>query len=195
MNLPPLLLKDLVSITAGHSFRGKIKNTPGSGITVVQLRDVSPESGITWETCQETELVKANSGYWLEKDDILIVARGKHFYATLITQIELKAVASLHFYILRIKNKMITSEFLTWFINQKPAQSYFTKQAEGSRTLSIKKESLSNLLIPIPDLAVQSNISNLNRTINEEQTLFNKMIQSNISILSSIAEDLVHQKS
>jgi len=194
MKLTKTKIKELALISAGHSFRGKIKDIPGSGIRVLQLRDVSLESEIRWSDCQETKLVKPNSGNWLKNDDILIVARGSHFFAKKISGIDnMKVVASPYFYIVRLINNEVTPSFLTWFINQTTAQDYFSSKANGTKSKNIRREVVEQLQIPIPNMSTQNSICALDQKFKNEKELLMKKIKKNQTLLSEIADNLVYE--
>ena len=49
-------LCEITNITSGHPFRGSIPEKSGSGIRVVQLKDISKSGHIDWEGSIEADL-------------------------------------------------------------------------------------------------------------------------------------------
>lgn len=76
-------LKHLANISAGHPFRGKIPESPRSGIVVVQMKDASVQGFVNWDDCIETEPTGRRDDC-LQIGDILVAARGSRNYAVLI---------------------------------------------------------------------------------------------------------------
>ena len=72
-----LNLTNVVTLSAGRHFRGKIPEKPGSGIYAIQMKDVSPEDGVCWESVIETELISKKQPDWLAPGDILFVYVGQ----------------------------------------------------------------------------------------------------------------------
>jgi len=129
-------IKQIATISAGYPFRGKIPEVEGSAVVAVQMKDVSLTEGIHWSDCLETQLSGKRKPDYLTTGDILIAARGSHNYAVQVdqslTSTRKQAVASPHFFVIRLKKKDILPEFMVWLLNQTPAQRYFEQNAEGT---------------------------------------------------------------
>jgi hypothetical protein len=186
-------LKHLGSISAGHPFRGKIPESPGSGILAVQMKDASESLRINWATCVETEpLGRRDDG--LQVGDILIAARGNHNYAVLIddslTATGRQALAAPQFFILRITTTLILPEYLCWFINQPPCQRYFELNAEGTHTKALKRNALEETPIVVPSLSKQHAIIGLANTLQQELQLIEQLRRNGEHLLATIARQL-----
>ena len=189
-----MILSEISTISAGHPFRGKIPEAPGSGIYAVQMKDVSVVQGINWVGCIETEPV-GRSAAWLEQGDILVAARGNHNYAVLVSEPPVAAVAAPHFFVVRAKEAALMPEFLVWLLNQRQCQRYFEQNAEGSVTKSIRRSVLEATPIAIPPLERQKAVMQLVSTLREEQRVLYSLVQSNEALLGSIAADLINEYS
>lgn len=187
-------LAKVATILSGHPFRGKIPEKIGGGTRVVQMKDTSIESGVSWSGVVETELAGKKQPVWLMQGDILFAARGSNNYAVLISESEPRAVAAPQFYILRIKSNSLLPEFLAWQLNQKPLQNYFERSAEGSRTKSVKRSVLADTCITLPPLEKQQQILALHKTILHEKSLYSELIKNGERLMNSIASQLVAAK-
>jgi len=187
-------LKDLVSIKAGYPIRGKIERVDGSGIRAVRLKDASLDDGVNWDDCIETQLTGRVEPQWLQQDDVLFAAHGSHNTATFIGDSfknkAFKAVATPMFFVLRATNDLVSPEYLAWYINSHPSQRYFEKNAEGSRTKSVRRQALEELEIPVPELEKQLKIVALVKNLHEQQRCLNNLIERNQATLNAIAFDL-----
>ncbi len=184
-------LANLATISAGHPFRGKIPEKSGSGIRAVQMKDISIEEGVCWDSVVETELSGKKQPDWLMKGDILFAARGARNYAVLIDQVAGKAVSAPHFYILRVNEQSLLPEFLVWQLNQKPLQNYFDRAAQGSFTKSIKRSILEGAETTVPPLDNQKQIVGLHTTLLQEKRLYAQLSINADKLMNSIASKLV----
>ena len=189
-----MILSEISTISAGHPFRGKIPEAPGSGIYAVQMKDVSVAQGINWVGCIETEPM-GRSAAWLEQGDILVAARGNHNYAVLVADAPPAAVAAPHFFVVRTKGHALLPEFLAWLLNQRQCQRYFDQNAEGSVTKSIRRSVLEATPIAIPPLEKQHVVMQLVSTLKREQQVLHLLVHRNEALLGSIAADLINEYS
>lgn len=191
-------LASLVSIKAGYPMRGRIEQVKGTGVHAVRLKDVSLQGGIDWDACIETELKGRNTPQWLEPNDVLFAAHGSHNTATFIKDSfkdrSFKAVATPMFFVLRVlegaSRSKVLPEYLAWFINAAPSQRYFEKNAEGSRTKSVRRQVLEGLEIAMPAKEQQQKIIALAKNLNEQQTYLQQLVECNEKTLNAIAQDL-----
>ncbi len=151
-----MILKEVVTISAGYPFRGKIPEKRG-GVRAVQMRDVSTKEGIMWPQCIETELTGKKEPDWLSFGDILFAARGSNNYAAVVDShaLSLKAVAAPQFFVIRSLCDDLLPEYLAWLLNQEPCQRHFQREAEGSVTKSIRRSVLEATPIALPSLERQ----------------------------------------
>jgi len=183
----------VVSISAGHPFRNKIPEVIGSGIRVVQMRDVTVDSGINWETCVETSVPGKRKPDWLKFGDILFVARGNHNFAVLVDHQDsnFQSVVAPHFFLLQRNDELVWPAFIVWFLNQQPSQSYFQRESEGSQGKSIRRSVLESTPIVVPDLIRQKQIVKMDKVLRREKFLLGELISNGELLMNAIAADLV----
>lgn len=190
-------LSDIASVKPGYPFRGKIEELKDSNVCVVQMKDVSPYGDINWSSCTPTALPGKKSPPSLGIGDILVAARGSHNYAVEIAEEGFPYNTELHaapqFYVLKIKPPNVDPSFLTWQLNQAPCQRYLQKNAEGTLTKSIRRNILENTPIAVPEMAIQTAISNLARTIKQEQQVMIEILDKNQTLMDAIAGDLLNK--
>ncbi len=189
-----LKLANVVTLSSGHPFRGKIPEKPGSGIYAIQMKDVSPEGGVCWSSVIETELIGKKQPDWLAPGDILFVARGSFNYAVLIEEMDKQVICSPHFYILRVTDPSLLPAFLAWQLNQRPLQKYFDSAAEGSVTKSIRRSILEQTEITLPPIGTQNKILELHKTILQEKKLYVELISNADKLMHALASDLMAGK-
>ncbi|MYH69825.1 MAG: restriction endonuclease subunit S [Gammaproteobacteria bacterium] len=188
-------LRQIADINAGYPFRGKIPVVPGSGVVAVQMKDITTQKEILWENCTHTELTAKREPYYLQPGDILVAARGNHYYAVIIRDEILQAgfqtVAAPHFFMIRVRSNNIIPEYLAWFLNQRACQGYLEQNAEGTLTKSIRRSVLEDVTVVMPDLAKQRSIINLANILGQEKKIVEGMLRNSERLMNIIANDLL----
>lgn len=125
----------------------------------------------------------------LQNDDILFVAKGFRFFATIYKKEFGDAIASSIFFILRVDKSKIIPEYLVSVLNLPKNLMYFQQSASGSSIPSIRKSELADFtfnLIPIAEQLKVVEIQKLylkdiditNNIIKEKQKLFQTTIST-----------------
>jgi len=109
----------------------------------------------------------------LEQGDVLFAAKGSKNFAT---HFDLKgmaaaAAASTSFFVIRIFDKNLLPEYLTWYLNHEKTQQYLKAFARGSAIASISKSVLGDLKLSVPSLEIQNTILRIHSLRIEEKQL------------------------
>lgn len=185
-------LKQVAEIAAGYPFRGSIPEVENGSTCVIQMKDLNSNGGIAWDKVIRTNLEGKKAPALLLPGDLIFVSRGDRFFAECLSDLPGPAVCSPHFFWLRVKDaKKIIPEFLSWQINQQPAQRYFAQSAEGSSQQSIRRGVLEELPLTIPDLERQKKLVALATLARYEKIIFENMISNRERELQAIAQALL----
>ena len=186
-------LNEIARINAGHPFRGRIQEKPGTGVFAVQMKNISTNQSVDWISCTETTLAGKREPDWLTPGDVLFAARGNNNYAVLIDEsmASIRAVAAPHFFVLRRKTRQLLPGFLAWLLNRPPSQHYFRREAEGTLTKSIRRSVLAATPVVLPPLDKQQTIIHLANTLNKKQQLMEQLIHNGETLMNGIANDLL----
>jgi len=189
-------LSDLAHVSAGYSFRGKIVDEIGGVAKAIQMRDVSKDKGINWQTVVNTNVplktISSNDSSCLRSGDIIFTARGNNNFAYEITTCPSKTVLSPHIFKIRIKDTSVVSPtFLSWQINQKTAQIYFTKNTEGSAIVGIRRSVLDNLSIFLPPIEEQQRLTEMIHCWEKERDILNALQENHQNMMDAIANKLL----
>ena len=171
-------LKNLTGIISGYPFRKKIQTSRSGNFFIIQMEDINKDHTLNTAALSKTNLENVKSKYLLNKGDILFTPKGYNNFATLIDSPLTNTIPIAHFYIIRIKKeklKTLTPSYLTWYINQKPAQTFFKNYAAGTNIPSINKKHLNELVIEIPPLKLQNQITKIYRLSLKEQKLLKEI--------------------
>ncbi|MDP4573853.1 restriction endonuclease subunit S [Qipengyuania sp. G39] len=185
------ILSNVALISAGYPFRGKIDDLAAGEVSVIQMRNVDPNTGIDWSELSRVELPRASTKAMLQRRDVILSTRGGRFYPYHIGGFEGEAVCSPHFFVLRVTTDAILPQFLAWQMRQKPAQDYFAAGATGSYILNLKREVVENLPIALPPLEQQRKIVELDAAMQNERAILTQLINNRSTEMSAIARQLL----
>ena len=184
-------LGDLAHIRAGHSFRGAVEAVPEGAVAVVQMKDILPAGGVDWSSAVRTELVGRKEPDWLGGGDLLFVSRGSRYFAVCVDSPPAPAVCGPHLFHLTVKaRELLMPEFLAWEVGQGPVQRQLQQAASGSLQLSVTRQALEALEIPLPSLATQRVVTDLAAAAARERAVLTALIQNRELQLEALASAL-----
>lgn len=184
-------LSDLMKVQSGYPFRGSIIESSNGDTLAVQMKNLDPETGVDWSGVTRTSLTGRKQPDWLQRGDILFVAKGDSFYAALVDEPPSPAVCSPHIFHLQVKMPdSVMSSFLVWQMNQPPFQRQLEMVAEGTSQLSIRRPVLEALRLSIPSIADQRRIVALVDLAHQEHKALNQLICNRKQQLNALADNL-----
>jgi hypothetical protein len=187
---PAEILKQVVDITPGYPFRGRIEEDTTADTCAIQMKDVTGDFKVNWETVVHATPEGNRPPDWLEPGDIIFIAKGNNNFAIYLDQIPQKAVCSPHFFHLRPKRSDVIQEYVAWLINQIPGQDYFRRTREGSGTLSVRRVILEQMPLPVPSVDIQEKIIKLDQVLRKEKGIFLDLLQNRQLMIDSLAHKI-----
>lgn len=189
-------LGDLAHIRAGHPFRGAVEAAHEGGVAVAQMKDILPGGGVDWSSVVRTELVGRKEPDWLKGGDLLFVSRGSRYFAVCIELPPAPAVCGPHLFHLTVKaRELLMPEFLAWVVGQGPVQRQLLQAASGSLQLSVTRQALEALEIPLPPLATQRAVTDLAAAAARERAVLTALIKNRELQLEALASALASGQS
>lgn len=189
-----MLLGDIAKLSAGYPFRGKIPELKDSGVFCIQMKDIPSYGELNWTNLTEVRLTGKRPPNLLTKGDIIFNARGNINKAYHLDNKPMNdTVCAPYFFILRIKPAyigVVFSGFIAWQINQQPAQNYFSREAEGSVTKSIRRTVLEKMPIVIPDIQQQKTIIALEQSLTKEKLTYQKLLDNSQKIMNKLTAEI-----
>lgn len=166
-------LGNLFVILSGYAFRTAIESELEGNLCILQARDIRPNEPVSDLSCLlRVSLDLRSRQALLQEDDVILVNRGigaGGFKATLYKGHADKVIASSSLLILRAKNDQLVPEYLSNLFNSELGQNMLARIATGSSIQTLLRRDLSELEIPLPDLATQNLIINLFNNIRTQQ--------------------------
>ncbi len=188
------LLSQIAEVRPGFPFRSSIIEDVAGDALVVQLKDVSRESGPDWTTLTRTRLSGRRPFPFLQDGDILLPIRGGNYFAVHLAAVPEPAVAGLHFFVLRADKKHILPAFLAWQLNYGPAQEYFKQVQAGSVQLGLRRTDVEQAPVAVPPFEQQARFAALAANIRRQQDIFRQQIANADRLLHGLAASLHGQK-
>lgn len=183
-----LRLGELALIRAGHPFRGAVEAVDGGSVPVAQMKDIVPGLGVDWSSTVRTELVGRKEPDWLRAGDLLFVSRGSRYFAVCVDQPPGPAVCGPHLFHLTVKAPdLLMPAFLAWVVGQGPVQRQLQQAASGSLQLSVTRQALEALEIPVPPVATQRVVADLATAAARERAVLTALIQNREQQLEALA--------
>ncbi len=161
---------------SGYSFREKIEPDSQGTIGILQMKDILKDySGFDFNNLDKVSDFVFKDKFYLKKGDVLFVSKGTNNYAISIDLVDMRIVPSATFFVIRVDEKIILSDYLVWYMNQVYAQSYFTEKKAGTYVPNLKKQDILGLPIILPSLEKQNAIARTSKLINREIILLDKI--------------------
>ncbi|GJM35123.1 MAG: hypothetical protein DHS20C18_41240 [Saprospiraceae bacterium] len=113
----------------------------------------------------------------LVHNDLLLIAKGKYNQLCIYKEDFGPAVASSVFFVIRLQSEKILPEFLMWYFNSRRIQLKLTRKNKGTSIPSIAKSVVTEMEIPVPELATQQKILDIHQLWSREQQLARQLLQ------------------
>jgi hypothetical protein len=170
-------LRDVAKITTGYPFREKVLPEVGGDVTVVQIKDIDADAGLTLDrTLQLHGQDGRYDRHLLERGDVLFQSRGSRHPVALV-DVPIRAIAALGLHVLRPDQERVKPEYLVWYLNHPNAQAKFKDTARGSSVQFVSKGDLEEFKVPIPTLAIQEKIVATIRLCDHERKLSAQLVR------------------
>ncbi|MFT6664715.1 MAG: hypothetical protein ACJA05_001563 [Porticoccus sp.] len=186
-------LKRIADIRAGYTYRETPKPMPGSGILMLQIRDMRDSQIIDIEALQEIKW-EGKQSQVLKQGEVVIAARGIHNTAALlqVNKTDKKVIPSNQLLVLTPR-KNILPEYLCWVLNYPKTQQQLDEMRTGTNIPSINKKHLEELSIPLPEMEVQKQIIRLYQLRQKEKALVETLEINRDTLINGIYQKLLKE--
>lgn len=137
---------------------------------------------------QEDEKTLSNI---LKNDDVLFVAKGFRFFATLYKEEFGKAVASSIFFIIRVDKSKIIPGYLVSVLNLPKNLLHFHQSGAGSSIPSIRKNELADFVINLIPFEQQQQIVNLQELYLKDIALTENLIMEKKKLFQTTISTII----
>lgn len=129
----------------------------------------------------------------LQAGDILLAGKGYRLFAWQYEGTPSPAVASTLFFVIKVKDlTRVLPDYLTTFLNLPQTQTYLRQLGAGTSIPSIRKNELSDLSVPLPALAIQRRVAQIQALHERETKLLNDLITQKQLLVENLITRLIH---
>jgi len=172
-------LREIAQVLSGVYMKGN----PTGEIAYLQVKDLlmlSPET-----TASRIEYTPKLDYYMLKKGDLLFAGKGTTYLCKEFN-LDILAVPSTTLYIIRLQSKIISPEYLCWFLNHPSVVAAVKTVQAGTGTPLIHKPAIENLEIIIPDQKTQQLIVELSTLQEREKEIIEAIAEKRMQITNQI---------
>jgi hypothetical protein len=179
-------LGSAAALAGGYPFRGAVRSEPGGDVAVVQLQEASQADGEPHPSVPRmSNRDHKYDRHLLNPGDVLIQARG-HRNPAAVVRLGAPAISAPGLHVLRPHTDRLTSSYLVWCLNHPKTQAAIASVAQGTHAPFISKQALSSLLIPVPPLAVQQRIAEVDGLRGHERLLVAQLEAAQDSLVNGV---------
>lgn len=190
-----LQLNEIVDIISGMAFSSRDADPKGS-IPVINASTIIAGSILSdFSKLPKISELPMRSPAVVRDNDLLMVSRsvpGNPFKTSLI-KTDAPIVATSSLYIIRVKDKSISPEYLNYFLNSKQFQQEVIENARGSTIAHISRRILEEIQISLPDNERQRSIVELNKNIQDQNKINSRKKELQEEIIQATFTNLYHQ--
>jgi restriction endonuclease S subunit len=183
-------LKDIANIRSGYTFRGKAQAKRGSGIHMLQIRDLKDNFEIESRELLEIDWSGNNRMPTIEHHEIAIIARGSTNNAALMKG-DSKVIPSNQLLIVTIKSEQVIPAYVCWWLNRPTTQNKLAELHVGTSIPSLSKKELLGLDIFLPDTRTQQQVIRLSQLQLQEKALYERLLKNREIMLEGLFQQLL----
>ncbi len=180
-------LKDMSDIYSGYIARGRIEASAQGSHYLLQAKNVNADR-LTYET---DGLIRFNpamsrNDQLLEKGDLLFMARGENNFTVQLEELPEPVLAAACFFIVRLSGAEILPGYLSWYMNQAPVGHYLIQNSgRGVHMPVVRRAVLENVEVPVPPMALQIQIADMNMLVLKEMNLLRQLCQKRGAMMTA----------
>ena len=170
-------LSDVASIEQGHLFRKGIRNLPMGHIFLIQPQNVTPVKRVVLDELHKVRESDVKRSSIVGPGDVIIKTKTSVPLSFMIMDPNAKYAVTDHFMIIRINDNSVDPKYLNWYLNSNRTRSYLQRMMSGTSVPFLRKTTLMDMDIPVPDLKIQMRIFELDDLLIRETDLTHKVLE------------------
>lgn len=179
-------LGEVARVSTGYPFRRKVEAEEGGDIVLIQIKDVDSTEGVSEAG---TIVLRSEDGKYekhlLQEGDLLFQSRGSRHPVAVVAG-GVRGIAATGLHVIRPDVQRVRSHYLAWWLNHPQSQAKLTRDlARGTYIPFISAGDLVAFQVPLPPLAVQARIVEVDRLQRFEQKLGAQLKQLNQQLVDA----------
>ena len=180
-----IVLIKIADVQSGYSFRSKLELQQSGNIAVIQMKDLTSANRVCCDALAKIDMEMPKGHHLVKPGDLIFRSRGLTTNSAILAEDPGVAVLAAPLLLIRVTSGRVIPEYINWYINQLPAQSYLTSCAEGTALKMISKQSLEQLEVQLPPLDKQRFIVELSRLAEDEQRILKELAEKRRHYISA----------
>lgn len=170
-----MFLADVAQISSGFLYLEEKKASQEQDtLYFIQPKDID-RGKVKWGQLSPVAATARNKSDILSEGDILLRAKGVPHTAVLLDKPSKDVLAGSQFFVVKPKQDIVTPEYMTWYINQKPTQDYLNQMSQGTNIKQLRKNMISYLPLEIPPIVIQKKVVHLYNLAQQEKGLVTRI--------------------
>lgn len=167
-------LKEIAKVQMGYTFRTGLVSDKGD-TKVIQMKDIQDNDTVNCASLTGVAMKSVKEQHLVHDQDLVFRSRGQLPTSAIITNPPPKTIVSAPLLRIRVDDRdVIRPAYLNWFMNQRDAQRYFLSRSRGTAMLMVSRNTVAELEVKIPPVAVQDTIIEVAALEDREQQILNE---------------------
>jgi len=185
-------LSDIAEIKTGLVIsRKKAELDPMKTYKMLTLKSFEDDGWINIEALDDFDSSEILSEQYLTQTNDVVIRLSSPNTAVYITEEETEMVIPSLFIAIRVKSNKVIPAFLAIYLNAQNSKKRLNQVATGSALSIIKTSTLKELEIQLPTIEHQKKVVELNKLIQREKQLLNKLMQEKGNMYNAIIDQVI----
>lgn len=184
------LLGQIAQIQVGYSFRTGIEPSDAGKVHVVQMKDVA-QSCVALESLVTVDDLGFKDNHRVLPGDLVFRSRGGNFKTSMIPFTAGTVILAAP--LIRIRPEpTVLPDYLNWYFGLESTQARLNEKSRGTTQLMVGIDDLKQLVVNLPDLAMQEAIVSIVSLLEREHDLTERVRARRQQLVTYILESTIH---
>lgn len=180
-------LSTIADLSSGYPFRKKVESEEGGDVVLVQIRGLDGAEGVSGA---QSVALRNDGGkytrYLLQQGDLLFQSRGSR-HPVAIVEAGIRGIAATGLHTIRPDRERVLPAYLAWWLNHPASQAKLQGElARGTYVPFVSLRDLAQFRVPIPSLALQGDIAEIELLRRRERELSIHLIELTEQLVNNV---------
>jgi hypothetical protein len=186
------MLKHHLKEIANFAFGPHLQTSSKGDVPYLQASQLGEEGEYLGEAEAFVSAEAVPKALLLKPGELVLAGKGLRHPAWAYPENLGPMIPSSIFYVIRPTHPMVNPVFLATFLNLPATQAQIKALAAGSNVPSLRKSELGNLVVPLPDLAIQEKIAAIKRLHTAEMRLIDTLKTNLAQRFQGVVQHLIN---
>jgi len=188
-------IEECAEVLPGLSLKARAEHEPDGTHQVILVKHLKEGMPYIYDDKKHKLCIKSNrkiERYRVFKGDVLFISRGLRNEAILVKDVPENTIASSSLYIIRGKANVETG-YLAWVLEQPQIKAKVAQARTGAGTPLVQRSELMDITIPVPDMATQKKIAELNDLMAKERHINDQINEQRKCLHQSVGQQIFNK--